>query len=139
MISYVKQPNSYGCMVASVAMVVGRSYEQIERECAAACFRKPECPGIGEIEAFELLHRYGFAIQRRFRFDPVTQTERPVWPCDPWAPIHIAQVHATQGPHAVVMLQDGKVLDPFDESRKSLRDPLYTHLDWIAGIWRVLQ
>jgi len=77
------------------------------------------------------------AVARRFHHDPVTARERPRWPPEPFAPVHWALVEVAAGGHAVVMLDDGSVLDPWDRSRTTLRHPAYLKVHSVTGVWPV--
>lgn len=138
-ITYVAQEESGGCLVACVAMVTGRTYKEVRALCADAYN-----DGIHDFIADNILEHLGFAIARRWIGQPRLQkrfgerVDRAPWPCDPFAPAHICLVHATLGPHAVVMLHDGVVYDPWSIDRHSLRDPVYTQVDHVTGVWKVL-
>jgi len=84
--------------------------------------------------SYDYLWRHGFAWQQVFPFEPrracpadVSMSEwrklhgRTPWPPSPWAEAHLCQVETSQS-HAVVMLADGRVLDPLDPSPRRLSD-----------------
>lgn len=135
---YVAQPNGYGCSIACVAMVVGKTYEEME-----AWFVESGMPingmakGLHSGVYFEALHRHGFAIQQRYKYDTIAGTSHLAWPPKPFAPLHIAATRVAAGSHAIVLLGDGRVLDPFNRERDSLTHPDYHAVDFVAGIWRV--
>lgn len=132
MIQYIAQEEPGGCMVACVAMVTGHSYAAIRQMCAASYN-----DGIHEVIADDLLGELGFAVIRKYKHVPHLKADRPEWPMLPFAPVHICLVHATQGPHAVVMLDTGLVYDPWKRERHTLRDPDYTQIGHIAGVFKV--
>lgn len=132
-IVYVKQKEPDGCMVACVAMVTGKSYEEIREMCSPAYNG-----GINEIIADSILQDFGFATIRKYKHIPRIKQDREGWPIiAPFAPTHICLVNATQGAHAVVMDQNGEILDPFKPERHSLLHPDYSQVHWVAGYFQV--
>lgn len=134
MIKYVAQLEPGGCLVACVAMVTGRTYAEIREMCVDSYK-----DGIHEFIADNIIYDLGFAIVRRYKHRPRLKRDCDVWPCEPFAPAHFCIVHATQGPHAVVLNELGIVLDPWDPSRISLANPVYTQIDSVCGVFPVHQ
>jgi hypothetical protein len=131
-IALVRQEDNYGCMIAACAMVLGKSY----RETKALIhpwhnLQEENRRGIGMGEMDGLLVEHGYAISRRFEHYHVACCQRPKWPPQPWADVHICEV-VTGGPHAVVMLNDGRILDPAAGERPSLSE--YSRVMWVAGV-----
>jgi hypothetical protein len=62
-----------------------------------------------------VLEHYGFAYQTRYHHLARLCRDRDVWPCEPWADLHFCEVINTRasGQHAIVLLRDGRVLDPW--------------------------
>lgn len=135
MMRYIAQEESDGCLVACVAMVTGRTYREIRAMCDVG-YDGGRGRGINEYIADDILGELGFAVMRRYKHQLRFGRDRIEWPGLPFAPVHIAYVSATQGPHAVVVLGDGVVYDPFSVHRHSLRDPVYAAIHHIDGIWR---
>lgn len=103
----VQQQDRFGCVVACLATILGRSYEDVRSEIGD--------PGRGLTDGTwsEFLANQGYAVQHLYRVDQLTQAKRSVWPAAPWAPVHLCLVDAGgPGGHLVVMLPDGTVLDP---------------------------
>ena len=135
-VRYVAQPNDYGCAIACCAMVLGKTYEETEADLKARGFKGGS---IYESIWEQYLHEYGFAMTRKYRHDCIANKTRDEWPPEPWAPIHIVLLQATAGFHAVVMLADGTVLDPFKRERDTLRHPDYRAVDFVMGFHRIIE
>ena len=131
-IDYIPQLEDDGCLVACVAMVTGRPYADIRQLCAPSYNE-----GIHEIIADDLLGELGYAVMRRYRHVPHLKRERAVWPCPPFAPVHICYVDATRGPHAVVMLRTGDIYDPWKRERLTLAHPDFGVIDHIDGVFKI--
>lgn len=52
-------------------------------------------------------------------------------------PVHICCARVAAGSHAIVMLDDGAVMDPFKRERASLAHPDYLEISQVIGIWDV--
>ncbi len=109
----VIQPERMGCVLAAVATVVGKSYGEI-RQLVDLSHDFTE-QGTFLTVAQSILERLGYAYQLRYSYDPRLNLSRPEWPCAPWAAVHICEVQnlTETGQHAVVLLRDGRVLDPW--------------------------
>src|SRR5678815_1007995 len=127
MTAYVSQPNSYGCAIAYVAMIVGKTYDEMEAWfLEQGLARERMEAGIYDVIWREALDRHGFTHVQRYRCDPFrNRCDRSDWPPAPFAPTHICCADVAAGSHAVVMLADGAVLDPFKRERTSLAHPDY--------------
>lgn len=136
-VRYVAQPNGYGCSIACVAMVVGMTYEQTETWfLARGLARERMKRGLWDGIWLEALGRLGFSYVQRYRCNPLTNSPRDEWPCAPFAPIHICTADVVAGHHAIVMLADGTVLDPFKSERTSLAHADYRQIDQIIGVYQ---
>lgn len=135
--TYVAQPNGYGCAIACVAMIAGKTYDEMESWILDQDLPRTRMEqGIHEGIYLEALDRLGFVYARRWRCDPfVNRCERPVWPPDPFAPIHLCTADVAVGHHAFVMLGDGSVLDPFKRERTTIAHPDYLKVDQVIGVW----
>lgn len=109
----VYQPEKSGCGVAAVAIVVQRSYWEVRQYM--------DLPhdfvnnGMYDDQLIELLDLFGWAVQnRRERIGRLNGTLRTPWPPEPFAQYHICTVKnlADNGYHYVVLLDDGRVMDP---------------------------
>jgi ABC-type bacteriocin/lantibiotic exporter with double-glycine peptidase domain len=133
-IKRIAQKDSHGCAVASLAMVTGHDYDRIKAFFPRADFTKS---GIAFYQAEEYLARHGFAVRRFTLYDPTTNEPREPWPVAPFADVHMCEVVTAKGAHSVVMLRDGRVLDPWNESRDSLSHPDYVKVYFVAGVYKV--
>lgn len=138
MIEYVAQPNGYGCAIACVAMIVGKAYDEMEAWLLSQGLPRDRMEqGIHEGIYLEALDRLGYVYARRYRCDSFhNRCDRPVWPPEPFAPIHMCSADVPSGHHAFVMLADGAVLDPFKRERTAITHPDYRQVDQVIGIWR---
>lgn len=133
-IRWVGQEDGKGCAVACVAMVLGTTYWD-----ARALFPHYDpSEGLLPLDALRALGEYGWASVEKFPHYSPERRERRTWPLSPFAPVHLVQV-ITGGWHAVLMLDDGTVLDPLMNplvhGSRRLRD--YDPVLSIAGLWRV--
>lgn len=138
MIRYVAQPNSYGCAIACVAMIVGKTYDEMETWMLAQGLPREKMErGAHEGIWMESLARHGFSYVNLWRCDPFhNECDRPVWPPLPFAPVHICCADVEAGHHAFVMLGDGSVLDPFKRERTTIAHPDYLKVYQVVGVWR---
>ena len=78
----------------------------------------------------------GYAWARKCKVRTGFNNEpRKVWPPLPFGKLHWCQVTTKSGgAHAVIMLEDGTVLDPWTDTRTSLNHPDYTEVAFVAAI-----
>lgn len=133
--SLVRQEDTWGCMVASVAMAMGRTYQETKALFHPWFFTREQL-GIGETEAVALLSEHGYAVAIRHEHYHPACCHRPTWPPQPWTDVHICEVETSMS-HAVVMLRDGRVLDPYYGERPSLSQPEYKRVFKVIGVHRV--
>lgn len=110
----VYQADDSGCMIAAVATAVGKSYAEIRRLVNPG--HDFSTNGIGIDAGVAILDRLGYAVMTRYGSDPRRGgAPRDPWPCAPWADVHICMVRnlSNTGTHVVVLLKDGRVLDPW--------------------------
>lgn len=134
MISWVPQGDSHGCGVAALAMITCLTYAEVK-----AWFDQPfDAPthGLSHFECDRFLAEHGYAVARRYiRLRSGQQyIERAEWPPAPFARVHLCQVRVSEGGmgHMVVMLGDGRVLDPAWPGQRALAD--YWQVDNVAGV-----
>lgn len=127
-IRYVRQLDECGCALACTAMVLGLTYEEARER-----FGDPG-NGWGPMRWEEELARAGWAWQFLWRGDQRTNQHRTPWPLAPWAELHMLGVAG--GRHQVLMLGDGLILDPWDESRKTLA-AYGDDISWMAALYNV--
>ena len=133
-VEYVESDEPSGCVIACLAMVTGKSYQEVKQGMRQYWKNEGSDNGTND-EAFEAyLAARGYAVQHLSHdYIPEDKLIEP-WPPAPWAPIHTADVYADGG-HAVVVLHDGTVLDPNDTGIKSLDQ--YHRVYAMQGIWKV--
>ena len=136
-IALIRQEHDYGCGLASLAMATGKSYDEVRSFFLAEWpggTQKPEdwleSRGIhhGLVEWF--LARHGFVWRVVY-----SGWEEHPWPPAPFAPVHIAQViQPSRNTHYVVMLNDGRVLDPLSGTLGLALDN-WERVNNVMGIW----
>lgn len=134
-ISVVLQPEDSGCAVAAVATVAGISYK--EARALLRMDRDLTTEGSYDFEIQEMLDFLGFASQIRYStIRRLNGARRLDW-MKPWAPVHIATVRSLSntGTHFVVMLADGRVLDPWWGVVQGLHR--YSEVFNIIGFYRI--
>ena len=144
-IQRVQQEHPYGCVIASLAMLAGKTYAEVLAEYPWVTER--DGCDIDTV-SFDFLWRHGFAWQQVYPSRPEINRDpsadmgerralygRKPWPPAPWAPAHLCQVKTSIMTHAVVMLADGSVLDPADPAPKRLSD--YAGVHNVRGIFDV--
>ena len=132
-IRLVRQLDDDGCIVASLAMVTGCTYLDIKHEIPE--FEQREGLNFRHVDDF--LHRHGYAWQTIFAHMPPGNTKRDPWPPAPWADVHLAEVEMPSGNyHSVVMLADGRVLDPLTEAPRRLSD--YPKVASVRAVYRAM-
>lgn len=116
----IRQKEANGCVVACMAMVSGKTYDEARADHIFSELAD-DAKGCSFREAEEYLWRHGFAWQEIYRCGPPGNTNKTVWPPAPWADVHVCEVRTGQA-HAVVLLKDGSVLDPLCDEPKRLTD-----------------
>lgn len=137
MTKHVLQKDAWGCSIAAIAMCVGRDYDTVKAEVEMLIEKEiNENRGISHIEVWEWLIGAGYAWQQKYKYHYKNKLRDP-WPPPPWAPLHYCEVHVSQGSggHAVVMLEDGTVLDPLTEAARRLAD--YHQVNLVMGLWKI--
>jgi hypothetical protein len=143
-IQRVQQEHTFGCVIASLAMIAGKTYAEVLAEYPW-CAERDGCDI--DTVSWDFLWRHGFAWQQVYPSVPEINRDpsmdvaerralygRKPWPPEPWAPAHLCQVETSMS-HAIVLLADGTVLDPADPARRSLSD--YKRVMNVRGIFDV--
>lgn len=112
-IALVRQEDANGCVVAAAAMLLDVSYA--EAKALVHPWHRPGEKGIDIRMVDDLLTERGYAVARRHEHFHALACHRADWPPTPWAERHLCEVISlsNSGSHAVVMLGDGRVLDPW--------------------------
>jgi hypothetical protein len=131
-INHVFQKHRHGCVPASLAMVLGKSYE--EAVSILSPNGDPDWEHGFTFQDFDsALAENGWSVSRKFRFTK-GNIERSEWPPKPWGEIHMALVRCSHNSsHAVILMRDGLVLDPLTERPKILKD--YVAVDNVAALY----
>lgn len=137
---YVAQPNGYGCAIACCAMILGKSYEAMEQWFLdAGCSRKRLEQGVWDGMYHSAMAQHGFSYVQHYHCEAISQVKRSGWPLAPFAPVHIVTTHVAAGYHAIVMLADGSVLDPFKRERTTLAHPDYREVSSVTGFYPIIK
>jgi hypothetical protein len=126
---WVPQEDSRGCCVACIAMVTGKTYQEV-KAWFEMDFNDRGTSQHG-IEEYLVEHGYTWARKTLYRHN---NQQRTPWPPEPFADVHICEVAGTSS-HAVVLLRDGTVLDPLTPEPKRLTD--YEKVYYVAAITRL--
>jgi hypothetical protein len=112
-IRFVYQGDRSGCCIAAAAMVVGQKYFDVKQLLNIETDLRDDGVTIEQVR--NVFEYYGFAYQTRYHQLTRLCRDRDVWPCEPWADVHFCEVINTRasGQHAIVLLRDGRVLDPW--------------------------
>lgn len=131
----VLQKEHSGCMLAAVATITGRTYDEVRQYCTLEHDWSKD--GTWTSVTDDLFAHFGYAVQEYSSYCPRLEAPRPEWPLKPWAPVHLCQVtNLTEtGQHAVVLLPDGRVLDPWWGVVQGLHR--YKRVVTITGVWKV--
>jgi hypothetical protein len=134
-VAWVPQAESKGCMLAATAMLVGKTYKEIRALVTGAWDFTEAGTNIGVVHA--LLDQLGFAYQTRYQYDARLDLRRPEWPCAPWADRILCEVRnlSETGYHAVILLRDGRVLDPWWGVLQGLHR--YSHVQSMTAVYPV--
>lgn len=134
-VKWVRQEDSHGCGVACLAMLTAKTYAEVR-----AWFKRPDFSreGMTFHEVDHYLTEHGYAVARKWQF---TQNEeknkrREVWPVEPFAEVHICSVRNEHANHFVVLLADGKVLDPLFAAPRTISD--YVEVSNVTAVHRVV-
>jgi hypothetical protein len=103
-LTHVRQEDMNGCGIACLAMVTGKTYQQVNADLTC------RIGGITDWTLWTYLADNGYASAWKYPVCLYTNQPRDIWPPALWADVHIAQVQ--NGTHFVVVLRDGEVLDP---------------------------
>lgn len=133
MINWIQQQDSRGCVIAALAMITGKTYEEVRDDITVFIGS-----GLTSFEADQYLVEHGFAVARKYKHILYNKSDREIWPPEPWMDMHLCFVwpqKTGRGCHAVVMLKDGTVLDPDTSETKRLND--YYKVDNVTGVVKV--
>lgn len=130
-IRWVRQEEQYGCVIASLAMITGKTYQEVRQ--AFTGMEQGRGTDWTAMQAY--LADLGYAVQWRFAYCGYTNQKYTDWPPKAWADVHICTVETALGGHSVIMLQDGSVLDPATPEVKRLTD--YQRVMNLAAVYHV--
>lgn len=131
-VKWIKQEDSNACLLASLAMITGRTYAEVKADWPDD--RDWNERGTDIDTAEQWLMEQGYALRLRSKYYRVTQERRDIWPCEPFADVHLCCV-VTSRSHAVVMLADGTVLDPLTPEPKRLSD--YQDVHRVTAVYKI--
>ena len=132
-ITYVKQRGETDCVIACLAMVTGKSYDET-LEVFAPYWDKYSEEGVGDNAFYQYLGDNGYLVQTFKKFYEPTQSNRIIWPIEPFAPVHVLGVDYLGDEHGIVMDKDGLIFDPYDSKKIGLYE--YQIVYEIIGIWK---
>lgn len=139
MTKWVGQLDSNGCGIACLAMIVGKSYEEVRSEV-----RYYDGSGLHDHIIDSYLADNGFAVARKHEVchwaqEKYGRKRREKWPPEPFADVHLVMVESCMEPyrtHYLVMLRDGTTLDPLvDPSQFGVHGLTYPRVLSVTGVW----
>lgn len=130
-IKYTAQRENMDCGVACLAMITGKTYDEVKAE-----LKLDISDGISEYVLDNYLADNGYAVARIHPFNAYQEKVRDKWPIEPFADMHLCIVETGVGPHYVLMLTSWDVvLDPAIEGVVNIDE--YEEILSIAGIAKV--
>lgn len=128
----IAQKHPFGCAIACVAMATGLDYDEIIKDFSGYNFNEG---GVDHQCVEDYLAERGYATRRIFVHAGYKRKDRDVWPCAPFADVHIVCGVRDGYGHSVIWLRDGTVIDPARENPGPLDklEKLYS----IAAIYKV--
>ena len=132
-ITFVPQRGETDCVIACLAMVTGKPYDEVLEEFAGYWKDNSE-EGVGDNAFYQYLGQHGYLVQTFKRLYEPSQTPRTPWPPAPFAPIHVLGVDYMGDEHGIVMDKDGLIHDPYNEGITGLFE--YPIVYEIVGIWK---
>lgn len=132
-ITFVPQREETDCVIACLAMVTGKTYDEVLEEFAEYW---EECSeeGVGDNAFYQYLGQHGYLVQTfKHHYEP-SRTQRTPWPPAPFAPVHVLGVDYMGDEHGIVMDKDGLIFDPYNDKITGLFE--YPIVYEIVGIWK---
>jgi hypothetical protein len=140
-VRWVAQEDDAGCGAATLAMLTGRTYREA-RDLIDSLWPNvkdwtADGNGSNEFDLDRCLYADGFFIQRRYSSWRDNGTSAILPFPDPFAPAHYCMVRQPSNSyHFVVMLADGRVLDPMREGYFALAE--WPEVAQVVGVSRPL-
>jgi len=134
-IKLVKQEEPYGCVIACIAMILGKSYQEIKNEL-------PPNRGYGNKngmisqDMISFLWQYGYIGLEFYKCESHSQRmmELNEW-LKPVGVFNKVSIYNEYGPHAILWLPDGKIFDPNREGIHSIND--YGNFQSLTAFWKL--
>ncbi len=133
-IQYVPQRGETDCVIACLAMVTGKSYDEVMEEFAPY-WKLTSDEGVGDNAFYQYLSQHGYVTQTFKQAYEPSQSNRAEWPPRPFAPVHVLGVDYLGDEHGIVMDSGGVIFDPYDKSKVGLYE--YPIVYEIVGIWKL--
>jgi hypothetical protein len=135
-IRYVKQEDAHGCGLAVLAMLTGQTYGQVKSDLLEMGCDRPDGfaeRGIDFEVVNEYLRRKGYAITKMWANCPITKQPNSLVP---FSELCYANVEQQSGNwHFIVIQGDGTILDPLDQSPKTLQS--YNRVGSITAVHKL--
>lgn len=135
---YVSQKSDWDCVIACLAMVTDKTYDEVHKNFTGYCEvngdgRGIVNDGIGDEAFYDYLSEHGFVYSVFQEEYTPSHEKRTHWPIPPFAPVHVVGVKVDGIEHSVVMTWNGIVYDPEDMAKVGLWE--YESVNEIVGIW----
>lgn len=130
---WIGQEDSLGCLGATLAMVLGISYQEAVQKFGGIPPRDGHTYYCDQWD--QILIDEGWSIARKWKYTQPGNRERAIWPPEPWADLHECEVDTGMMSHSVLMLGNGTIIDPLTREPKKLSD--YVRVLSIAALFKL--
>lgn len=138
-VSFIYQPESYGCGIAAIAMATSTDYWAVRRLLVMSEDLSGQTvnAGLNVAQADDIVDQLGFAWRARYTNNHRLAVARDPWPCAPFADTHVVHVRSLSNAsnHYVCWLRDGRVLDPWWGVISGLHR--YPQVFSVKGLYRI--
>lgn len=132
---YVRSQLPCSCVIATLAMLTEQPFSKVLKGLKNFWVSEGQFNGIGDAVFESYLAQRGYAIRKvNHEYEPMCILRKEWPPKPPFAERNAADVF-DQGMHAIVVLEDGRVLDPNDRKKRSLAD--YERVYSISSVYKV--
>lgn len=129
----IRQEEAYGCGIACVAMILGKTYAEVRNDFLNDFEKK----GMPHSKFIDYLGDHGYSvIKKEIVFWPSTDFTHEEL-LKPFAPLHLVNVqpqYDAANRHSIVMDAKGKLFCPAGQSEESIRKVYMVHQT--AGLWK---
>lgn len=134
-IQHVKQEEPYGCVIACIAMILGKTYQEI-KSMLPTDRGYGNRNGMTSHDMISFLWLHGYIGLEFYKCESHTQRMRELneW-LKPVATFNKVSVINEYGPHAILWMPDGRVFDPNKYGVHSITD--YKEYHSLTAFWNL--